>query len=75
MPFSSVRARRQDRCAGRQAAPGAPGPQRVADAGERVRQGRKFMSCSHCQELCQQAGFLLIGCKSVNNQSEARTAS
>ena len=25
-------------------------------------QGRKFMSCSHCQELCQQASWLLIGC-------------
>ena len=33
------------------------------------------MSCSHCQELCQQASWLLIGCRRVNNQSEARTAS
>ena len=24
--------------------------------------GWKFMSCSHCQELCQQASWLLIGC-------------
>ena len=34
-------------------------------------QGWKFMSCSHCQELCQQTSWLLIGCKRVNNQSEA----
>ena len=25
-------------------------------------QGWKLMSCSHCQELCQQASWLLIGC-------------
>ena len=38
-------------------------------------QGWKIMSCSHCQELCQQASWLLIGCTRLNNQSEARTAS
>ena len=38
-------------------------------------QGWKFMSCSHCQELCQQATRPLIGCTKVNNQSEARSAS
>ena len=38
-------------------------------------QGRKFMSCSHRQELGQQASRLLIGCTKVNNQSEAWTAS
>ena len=38
-------------------------------------QGWQFMSCSHCQELCQPAIWLLIGCTRVNNQSEARTAS
>ena len=38
-------------------------------------QGWKSMSCSHCQELCQQASWLLIGCTRVNNQSEARSAS
>ena len=32
---------------------------------------RKFMSCSHCQELCQQESWLLIGWTRVNNQSEA----
>ena len=32
----------------------------------------KLVSCSHCQELCQQASWLLIGFKRVNNQSEAR---
>ena len=37
-------------------------------------QGRKFMSCSHCQELGQQASWLLIGCTRVNSQSEARLA-
>ena len=35
-------------------------------------QGWKLISCSHCQELCQQASWLLIGCTRVNNQSEAR---
>ena len=40
------------------------------DAG---RQGWKFMSCCHCQELCQQASWLLIGCTRGNNQSEARS--
>ena len=38
-------------------------------------QGWKFMSCSHCQELGQQASWLLTGCTRVNNQSEARSAS
>ena len=38
-------------------------------------QGWKFMSYSHCQELGQQASWLLIGCTRVNNQSEARSAS
>ena len=37
-------------------------------------QGWKFMNCSHCQELCQQASWLLIGCTRVNHQSEARSA-
>ena len=36
---------------------------------------RKFMSFSHCQELCQHARWLLIGCTRMNNQSEVRTAS
>ena len=40
-----------------------------------LNQGWKFMSCSQCQELCQQASWLLIGCTRVNNQSEARIAS
>ena len=35
----------------------------------------KFLSCSHCQDLCQQASWLLICCTRVNNQSEVRTAS
>ena len=34
----------------------------------------KSMSCSHCQELHQQASRLRIGSIRVNNQSEARTA-
>ena len=40
-----------------------------AGGGERrsLRQGWKLMSCSHCQELCQQASWLLIGCTRVNN--------
>ena len=38
-------------------------------------QGWKFMSYVHCQELSQQASWLLIRCTRVNNQSEARTAS
>ena len=38
-------------------------------------QGWKFMSFSHCQELGQQATWLLIGYTRVNNQSEARSAS
>ena len=38
-------------------------------------QGRKFMSCCHCQELCQQVNWHLIGCIRVSNQSEARLAS
>ena len=38
--------------------------------------GWKFMSCSHCQELCQQASWLLIGSTRVINQSEeARSSS
>ena len=41
----------------------------------RVHQGWKFMSCRHSQELGQQASWLVIGCTSVNNQSEARSAS
>ena len=40
-----------------------------------LKQGWKIMSRSHCQELCQQASWPLIGCTRVNNQSEARTAS
>ena len=40
-----------------------------------VLQGQKFLSCSHCHELCQQVIWLLVGCSRVNNQSEARTAS
>ena len=37
-------------------------------------QGWKLMCCSHCQELCQQASWLLIGLTRVDNdiQSEAR---
>ena len=35
-------------------------------------QGWKFMSCSQCQDLGQQASWLLIGYTRVNNQSEAR---
>ena len=35
-------------------------------------QGWKFMSCSQCQELGQQANWLLIGCTRGNDQSEAR---
>ena len=38
-------------------------------------QGWKFISCSYCQELCQQASWPLIGCTRMNNQSEARSAS
>ena len=38
-------------------------------------QGWKFMSCSHCQEFCQQADWLLIGCTRVINESDARSAS
>ena len=37
--------------------------------------GWKFMSNSHCRELCQQASWLLISFTRVNNQSEARSAS
>ena len=40
-----------------------------------VAQGWKFMSCSQCQESCQQASWLLIGYTRVNNKSEARSAS
>ena len=35
--------------------------------------GWKYMNCSHCQELSQQASWLVIGCTRVNNLSEART--
>ena len=38
-------------------------------------QGWKFMNCIHCQELGQQASWLLIGCTRVNNQSRARSVS
>ena len=38
-------------------------------------QGWKFMSCSHCQKLGQQASWLLIACTRVNSKSEARSAS
>ena len=38
-------------------------------------QGWKFMSCGHCRDFGQQASWLLIGCKRVNKQSEARLAS
>ena len=37
--------------------------------------GWKCTSCSHCQKLCQQANWLLIGCTRVDNQLEARSAS
>ena len=37
--------------------------------------GWKFLSCSHFQEFCQQANWLLMGYTRVNNQSGARTAS
>ena len=33
-----------------------------------VKQGWKFMSCSHCQELCQQPSWHLISCTRVDNQ-------
>ena len=42
---------------------------------KKTEQGWKFFSFSHCQELCQQASWLLIGGTRVNNQSEARSAS
>ena len=52
---------------------------RVFSAGGMVQtvtfQGWKFMSCSRCQELGQQASWLLIGCTRGDNQSEARSAS
>ena len=32
------------------------------------RQGRKFLSCSHCQKLGQQASWLLIGSTRVNTE-------
>ena len=38
-------------------------------------QGWKCMSCSHCQEFCQQASWLLIGYTRVNSQSEVISAS
>ena len=37
---------------------------------ESIVQEWKFMSCSHCKELCQQASWLLIGCPRVYNQSD-----
>ena len=40
-----------------------------------VQQGWKLMSCTHCQELGQQASWLLNGCTRVNNKSEAMKAS
>ena len=46
----------------------------VVTAGQQ-QQGWKFLSCSQCEELGQQASWLLIGCTRVNNQSEARSAS
>ena len=39
-----------------------------------VFQGWKLMSCSHCQELGQQASWLLIGYTRGNIQPEARSA-
>ena len=56
-----------------QAAQAAMTAQRVANT--ITGQGWKFMSCSHCQELVQQASWLLIGYPRVNIQSEARLAS
>ena len=53
--------------------PSVPSP--VRDSPLLIQQGWKFISCSHCQELGQQASWLLIGCTRVNNQSEARSAS
>ena len=38
-------------------------------------QGQKLLGCSHCQELCQQENWPLIGCTRVHNQSEARSGS
>ena len=32
-----------------------------------ILQGWKFMSCSHCQELCQPASWLLISFTRMNN--------
>ena len=63
--------------------PFPPLPPRAADplvpphvhAGGGGGQGWKLMSRSHCQELGQQARWLLIGCSRVNKQSEARSAS
>ena len=46
----------------------------AAASARREDQGRKLLNSSHCQELCQQAGWLLIGYIRVNNQSEARSA-
>ena len=37
-------------------------------------QGRKLMSCSHCQEMGQQASWLLIGYTRMKNQSEDNSA-
>ena len=50
---------------------------RIGSWRSRIRRARdeNLSSCSHCQELGQQASWLLIGCTRVNNQSEARLAS
>ena len=40
----------------------------------RAEQGWKFMSCCHCQELGQQAIWLLIGCTRLNNHSGTGSA-
>ena len=50
-------------------------PRGVNTVPESRYQGWNFVSCSHCQELCQPASWLLIGCTIVNNQSEARSES
>ena len=52
------------------------GKEEGENVGQRGQKGLewKFVSCSHCQELGQQAGWLLIGYTRVNNQSEVRSA-
>ena len=50
---------------------GALQPALAQGADPAPHQGWKLLSCSHCQELCQQARWLLIGYTKVNNQSEA----